>query len=96
MGEGWKVGLSSISFTPLTDSNEDNIIMSGIWNERVTGKTGLVLDLTNAIMIHASELQTGATITDGVSLMTGLVNRYERWRLSSQVLYKSVISKMPV
>ena len=85
-GSSWQVGLASISLPDArADANEDDIVMTGRWSERNPGKTGLELGFVDAMEICASEFEKDSTVIDGVSLMTALVNRYDRKRLSSVV-----------
>ena len=55
------------------------------WRFINLNKTGLELGLVNDLVIRASEFEKDSTITDGVSLMVTLVNRYDRKCLSQVV-----------
>ena len=95
MGDGWKVGLASISLpdskvdlSPLTYTKVDVIVMSGNWCERKPGKTGLELGHVNAITIHTSELEKDSTVTDNS------FGEKIRPKASVEVLHKAVIFKI--
>ena len=89
MGDGWKVGLASISLpdsrvnlSPLTYAQTDDLVLRSDWCVRKTNKAGTMVLATTTLEIHASDFEKDASVVDGVSLMATLVNLYDQKRAS--------------
>ena len=84
MGDGWKVGLASMSLpdsrvnlSTLTYAQVDDLVMRGNWAVQKTNKEGTEIFASSIIETHASDFEKDSSVTDGVSLMSTLVNRYD-------------------
>ena len=99
MGDGWKVGLASISLpdsrvnlSPLTYAQTDDLVLRGDWCVRKTNKEGTMVLKTATLEIHASDFEKDASVVDGVSLMATLVNLYDQKRTSGMAFHSHLTS----
>ena len=99
MGDGWKVGLASISLpdsrvklSPLTYAQTDDLVLRGDWCVRKTNKAGTMVLATTTLKIHASDFENDASVVDGVSLMATLMNLYDQKRASGVAFHSHLTS----
>ena len=99
MGDGWKVGLASISLpdsrvnlSPLMYAQTNDLILRADWCVRKSNKEGTMILATSTVEIHASDFEQDASVDDGVFLMSALVNLYDQKRASGVAFHSHLAS----